>query len=274
MSLSLNFIKMQGAGNDFIVFEDFENKYVDLEALAKRLCDRHFGIGGDGILVARKSGICDIEMIIINADGSYASMCGNGIRCFAKFVYESGYVNSTRIKIETGDGIKEALLTVVNDKVSEVTINMGLPSFNPLDYYGNSEMEIINEAININNKDYNITSMLMGVPHTVIIDDFNKYDVGEGKDIEKFNLFSQGTNVNFCEVKSRNHIIVKTWERGAGATLACGTGSCASVVACNKLDLVDNIVKVTIPGGELTVEITNNGIMMRGPAEVVFTGRI
>lgn len=274
MSLNLNFTKMQGAGNDFIVFEDFENKYTDLETLAKKLCDRHFGIGGDGILVARKSDICDIEMIIINADGSYASMCGNGIRCFAKFVYESGYVNSTRIKIQTGDGIKEALLTLVNDKVSKVTINMGLPSFNPSDYYGNSEAEIINKVININNKDYKITSMLMGVPHTIIIDDLNKYDVSEGKNIEKFNLFSKGTNVNFCEVKNRKHIIVKTWERGAGATLACGTGSCASVVACNKLDLVDNTVKVTIPGGELTIEITNSGIMMTGPAEAVFKGEI
>ncbi|MBS5823208.1 MAG: diaminopimelate epimerase [Clostridium argentinense] len=274
MNLRLNFIKMHGAGNDFIVFEDFENKYKDLGTLAKKLCDRHFGIGGDGILVARESDISDIEMIIINADGSYASMCGNGIRCFAKFVYENGYVNNEKIKIQTGDGIKEAILTLEDDKVSEVTINMGIPSFNPIDYYGNSKEEIVNKLINISDKKYKITSMLMGVPHTVIIDKINNYDVEEGKLIEKFELFSKGTNVNFCEVKNRNHVIVKTWERGAGATLACGTGSCASVIACNKLNLVDNKVKVTIPGGELTVEITNDGIMMTGPAKVVFKGEI
>lgn len=268
----LKFAKMHGAGNNFIIFEDFENKYENLEVIAKILCDRAFGIGADGILVVRKSTVAEIQMIIINADGSYAAMCGNGIRCFAKYVYDEGLVKNTSIDIETGDGVKHAKLEIENNKVIGVTINMGIPTFEPARVPVISEDIVLNKNISIGENRYTITSMLLGVPHTIIIDPIDKYPVEEGRLIEKSNIFPQGTNVNFCEVKNKDEITVKTWERGAGATLACGTGSCASVVACHKLELVNSKVKVNIPGGSLVVEITEDGVMMTGPAVTVFEG--
>lgn len=268
----LKFAKMHGAGNNFIIFEDFENKYENLKAIAKILCDRAFGIGADGILVVRKSTVAEIQMIIINADGSYAAMCGNGIRCFAKYVYDEGLVKNTSIDIETGDGVKHAKLEIENNKVIGVTINMGIPTFEPARVPVISEDIVLNKNISIGENRYTITSMLLGVPHTIIIDPIDKYPVEEGRLIEKSNIFPQGTNVNFCEVINKDEITVKTWERGAGATLACGTGSCASVVACHKLKLVNSKVKVNIPGGSLVVEITEDGVMMTGPAVTVFEG--
>lgn len=268
----LKFAKMHGAGNNFIIFEDFENKYENLEAVAKNLCDRAFGIGADGILVVRKSTVAEIQMIIINADGSYAAMCGNGIRCFAKYVYDKGLVKNTSLDIETGDGVKHAKLEIENNKVMGVTINMGIPTFEPARVPVVSEDIVLNKNISIGENRYTITSMLLGVPHTIIIDPIDKYPVEEGRLIEKSSIFPQGTNVNFCEVINKDEITVKTWERGAGATLACGTGSCASVVACQKLKLVNSKVKVNIPGGSLVVEITEEGVMMTGPAVTVFEG--
>jgi diaminopimelate epimerase len=263
---------MQGNGNDFIVIEDFDNNIKNEGSLAKKLCDRKFGIGGDGILIVRNSSVAQIQMVIINSDGSYAAMCGNGIRCFAKYVYEKGFVDKTVMDIETGDGIKRAFLTLEDNKVTSITINMGIQSFKPELIPAEAEHELINKKVIINDKEYEITSLLMGVPHTVIIGQLNKFDVEEGKFIEKYSIFPKGTNVNFCEVINDKQINVKTWERGAGPTLACGTGSCAAVVAANKLGLVDKKVEVIIPGGSLLVEIKNDGVYMTGPAIVSFWG--
>lgn len=269
---SLKFTKMHGAGNNFIVVEDMNNKFEDLNTLAKDLCHRAFGVGGDGILVVKKSNTADIDMVIINADGSYAAMCGNGIRCFAKYVYEKGIVSKEVMNIGTGDGIKIAKLAIDQGIVKEVTIDMGMPTFQPKEIPALAEEPIINKSIRIKEKDYVISTMLMGVPHTVIIDKLDNYEVEEGRLIEKLDIFPNGTNVNFCEVINKNEIKVKTWERGAGATLACGTGACASVVACNTLGLVERKVKVYIPGGVLNIEVTDKGIMMTGPAVTVFEG--
>lgn len=269
----MRFTKMQGNGNDFIVIEDFMNIYKDNQSsTAKRLCDRHYGIGADGILFVRKSEKADILMEIINSDGSYASMCGNGIRCFAKYVFEKEIVNKNPLRIETGDGIKEALLELDNNKVINVTINMGNPSWKPEDIPAHSVDEIVDKSIFINEKEYKINSLLMGVPHTVIINNSEQYQVTEGKQLEKSNFFPKGSNINFCEVVNRNQVKVKTWERGAGVTLACGTGSCASVLACHRLGLVDKKVNVDLPGGKLNIEITKDGVLMTGPAEVSFEG--
>jgi len=270
----LKFTKMQGAGNNFVVFEDMEVKYNDLGTLAKKLCDRNFGIGGDGILVVRRSKIADIQMIIINSDGSYAGMCGNGIRCFAKYVYENNMVRKSEFTVETGDGIKVCHLFIEDNKVKAVKINMGRESFNPKFIPALGEEEIIKKDICANGKSYNITSLLLGVPHTVLLTEEGGFKVEEGTAIETHELFPQGTNVNFCRVVNREEIKVNTWERGAGPTLACGTGCCSSVVVCNKLNLVDKSVKVMAPGGILTIEITEDGIMMTGPAENVFKGEI
>jgi len=269
----INFTKMQGTGNDFVVIEDLEDTYENLGELAKKLCDRHFGIGADGILVVRKSNIADIQMVIINTDGSYASMCGNGIRCFAKYVWEKKHVTSNSIKIETGDGVKLAKIDVKNGIVANVTINMGKYNFDPKSIPALSEGEIINKKLEINGKEYSITSMLMGVPHTIVFGGTDEYEVSEGEAIEKFNLFPKKTNVNFCEVVNKNTIRVKTWERGAGPTLACGTGSCASVVAASKLGYVEGKVTVHVPGGLLYIEILNDEVLMEGPAEITFGGQ-
>jgi diaminopimelate epimerase len=263
---------MQGNGNDFIVIEDLENKIKDDAALAVQLCNRNFAIGADGILIVRKSTIADIQMVIINSDGSYAAMCGNGIRCFAKYVWEKGLVHGEEISIETGDGVKTAHLNISVGKVSSVKINMGNPNFLPEKIPAIWESEIVDLETDINNKKYKITSLLMGVPHTVVFGELEKIDVEEGKYIEKDKLFPEGSNVNFCQVVDKNNIKVKTWERGAGPTLACGTGSCASVIAANRLGLVGEKVDVEIPGGKLTVELSKDGVFMTGPAEVSFWG--
>ncbi|MBU3161391.1 diaminopimelate epimerase [Clostridium frigoris] len=268
----LNFTKMQGTGNDFIVIEDLEGKYNDLGILAKKLCDRHYGIGADGILVVRKSSIADIQMIIMNADGSYASMCGNGIRCFAKYIYEKKYVLGENIKIETGDGVKIASICAYDGVFKGVTINMGKYNFNPISIPALSSVEIINKKLETNNKEYYITSLLMGVPHTIVFGKLDDYEVCEGKFIEHNCLFPQKTNVNFCEVVDKNMIKVKTWERGAGPTLACGTGSCAAVAAANRLGYTEGRVKVQVPGGILNIEIVEGEVLMEGPAEIAFKG--
>ena len=268
----INFTKMQGTGNDFIVIEDFEGKYDNLEQLASKLCDRHFGIGADGILMVRKSNIADIQMIIINGDGSYASMCGNGIRCFAKYIWEKKYVQGENIKIETGDGVKLASIRIKDGKAESVIINMGKYNFNTKSIPALEKEEIVNKKLEINNKEYYITSLLMGVPHTIVFGKHEDYKVEEGKLIENHDLFPEKTNVNFCEIVNENMIKVKTWERGAGPTLACGTGSCASVVAANILGYIEKKVSVQVPGGLLNIEIVKGEVLMEGPAEITFDG--
>jgi len=269
---TINFTKMQGTGNDFVVIEDFEDNYDNLEELSIKICDRHFGIGADGILVVRKSNIADIQMVIINADGSYASMCGNGIRCFAKYIWEKKYVLGDNIKIETGDGIKFANISVKGGFAQGVTINMGKYDFNPKSIPALTSVEIVNKRLEINNKEYCITSLFMGVPHTIVFGKSEDYEVEEGKFIENYEMFPEKTNVNFCEVVDKNMIRVKTWERGAGITLACGTGSCACVVAANRLGYIEGKVKVQVPGGLLNIEIVKGEVLMEGPAEIIFDG--
>lgn len=271
----LNFIKMQGAGNNFIVFNDIEEKFKDLGSLSNNLCNRAFGVGGDGILVVRNSTVADIQMIIINSDGSYASMCGNGLRCFAKYVYENKLVSSTTFDVETGDGIKRCELTLQGDEVVGVRINMGMPSYEPSDIPALSSEEIINRHEVIDGKEYSLNTVMLGVPHTVIITEEGKFNVNEeGPKIEKYKLFPEGSNVNFARIVERDQIKVDTWERGAGATLACGTGCCSCVVVLNRLGLVDKEVTVIAPGGILKVELEDEGVMMTGPAVNVFKGQI
>jgi len=269
----MKFTKMHGNGNDFIVIEDLDNKLINESSLAKRLCHRNFSIGADGILIVRRSMKADIKMTIINSDGSLANMCGNGIRCFGKYVWEHKLVDKTEsISIETDDGIKTAYLNIDNGEVKEVTINMGMPAFTPKEIPVNSDHEVLLEKVEIENKNYIINSILLGVPHTIIFGKMEDFSVEEGKNIEKNKLFPEGTNVNFCEIMNKNKIKVMTWERGAGATLACGTGSCAAVVVANKLGFVDKKVIVEIPGGTLIIELTEKGVYMTGPAVTSFIG--
>lgn len=273
----MDFYKMHGAGNDFIFIKDFNFEIIEECEIAKKICDRHYGIGADGLVIVRKSEIADSKMVIINSDGSRANMCGNAIRCFGKYVYENGIINKTNFSVETGDGVKNIELIIENDKVKYVKVFMGNPSYDGKDIPLNFDGNIIDSNIEIDNKSYRITTLLMGVPHTVVFDDNDEYEVHEdGAAIEKFNLFKEGTNVNFVKIVDRNHITVNTWERGAGATLACGTGCSASVVVAKKLGLVDKNAEIIVKalGGELIIDLVGNDVYMKGPAEFVFEGKI
>lgn len=273
----MNFVKMHGLGNDFIIFEDVK-KGKDYNKLAKDVCDRHTSIGADGIMLALDSDIADIRMRIINSDGSEAEMCGNGIRCFAKYVYEKGLVKKSKMKIETLAGIMEPELIIQNGKVISVKVNMGKPSFKKeaIPMLGDEGKDALNENLNIDNNQIGISSLLMGVPHTMVfVENVDNVDITQlGPKIEKHNMFPRKTNVNFVEIRNKNEIKVRTWERGAGVTLACGTGSCACVVAANKLGLTETKVNVHLAIGVLKIEYIDDIVFMTGPAEVSFYGNI
>ena len=271
----MNFYKMQGAGNDFVFIEDFNYEIKDECELAKKLCDRHFGIGADGLVIVRKSELANAKMIIINADGSRPNMCGNAIRCFGKYVYEHKIASGNKFSVETGDGVKEIEIILERNKVKYVRVYMGNPSYDGRDIPLNNIDSLIERVITVDNKTYKMTTVLMGVPHTIIFEGDRKYNViEEGSKIEKLELFTEGSNVNFVKIIDETHIRVNTWERGAGATLACGTGCCASVVVAKKLGLVDKDKEIFVkaPGGELLIEVLGKDVYMKGPAEVSFEG--
>ena len=271
----MNFYKMQGAGNDFVFIEDFNYEIKDECELAKKLCDRHFGIGADGLVIVRKSELANAKMIIINADGSRPNMCGNAIRCFGKYVYEHKIASGNKFSVETGDGVKEIEIILERNKVKYVRVYMGNPSYDGRDIPLNNIDSLIERVITVDNKTYKMTTVLMGVPHTIIFEGDREYNViEEGSKIEKLELFTEGSNVNFVKIIDETHIRVNTWERGAGATLACGTGCCASVVVAKKLGLVDKDKEIFVkaPGGELLIEVLGKDVYMKGPAEVSFEG--
>lgn len=273
----MNFYKMQGAGNDFVFIEDFNNEIKEECSLAKKVCDRHFGIGADGLVIVRKSEIANAKMVIINADGSRANMCGNAIRCFGKYVYDHKIASGNKFSVETGDGIKEIEIILENDKVKYVRVYMGNPSYDGHDIPLSNLDSIIEREISVDNKIYKMTTVLVGVPHTIIFENDEEYNVIEdGSKIEKLDIFKEGSNVNFVKVIDDTHIRVNTWERGAGATLACGTGCSAAVVVAKKLRLVDKEKEIFVkaPGGELVIEVLGEDVYMKGPAEVVFKGEI
>lgn len=274
----MKFNKMQGAGNDFLLFDGAKNKYENYSKMAKRLCDRRYGVGGDGIMIAEKSQIADIKMVYYNSDGSKGEMCGNGIRCFSKFIYEEEIIKKSEITIETGDGIKTAYLTI-NDKneVDTIMISMGKARLNPKEIpVAIDKDEVIKEKINIDGKEIVFSAVLVGVPHAVIIcEDLEKVDVNTlGAKIEKNRLFPKNINVNFIQILDRNKIRIKTWERGAGRTLACGTGSCSAVYISNLLGLVNDEVIVEAEGGILKIKLQGDEVFMIGTAETTFKGEI
>src|SRR5665647_1172210 len=232
----VKFQKMHGLGNDFILMDQIDPLKYDLAALAIKLCDRHQGIGADGIILILPSEIADVKMRIINSDGSEANMCGNGIRCFAKYVYDNQINTAKSFTIETGAGVMIPELIVEDGRVLFVKVNMGAPDLerSAIPMTGVAG-HVINEPLTVQGNVYNITSLLMGVPHTIVfVDHLDKTDiVSIGRQIEKNPVFPKGTNVNFVEVINDHEIKMRTWERGAGSTLACGTGSCASAVAAS-----------------------------------------
>jgi len=274
----MKFTKMHGLGNDFIFFENLDNTEMNYSAMAVKMCHRQLGIGADGIIAVLPSGVADLRMRIVNADGSEANMCGNAIRCFARYAYERGLVQSRTFRIETFAGIIIPEVIIENDEVVSVRVNMGKPmterKFIPM---LGDEKDAIQVPLQVGNQEFKITSLLMGVPHSMVfVDDLKTVEVERiGLTIEKNGMFPNGTNVNFVEVIGRNRIKVRTWERGAGATLACGTGCCASAVASIINHHTDRKVTVELKYGELEIEWAEDGtVFMTGPAEESFSGEI
>ncbi|SHJ04218.1 diaminopimelate epimerase [Lutispora thermophila] len=272
------FYKYHGLGNDFIIFDNRDNKIHLSADDVRNICHRNFGIGADGILLVENSEEQDIKMFIYNSDGSQAEMCGNAIRCFAKYVYEKGIVRKNIINIETLAGVIVSEIEVKNGVVTSIRVNMGKLILDPKAIPCSIECEMVkNSKIEIDNLEYYITAMLMGVPHTVIFKDqlVDEDIIREGKLIENSSFFPKKTNVNFVKILSRNEIILRTWERGAGYTLACGTGSCASVAAGIINGLLDNRVLVHLRGGDLIIQWDGKScIFMEGGATEVFQGNI
>lgn len=274
----MDFVKMHGLGNDFVFIEDKTGQDKDYTALARAMCNRHTGIGADGLIVIVDSRVADVRMRIINSDGSEAEMCGNGIRCFAKYVYDNGIIEKKRFTVETPAGIMEPEITVgADNKAKLITINMGRPSFNrseiPME---GAEGRVLNEDLCVNGANWKITSLLMGVPHTVTyVDDVDTVDIEKiGPLFEKHEAFPKHTNINFAQQMDDRTVKVRTWERGAGATLACGTGSCSVAVASFLNGRTGREVDIQLPLGTLHIEYReeDGNVYMTGPAAVSFTG--
>ncbi len=273
----MKFTKWQGTGNDFVIVNGFEETIVDYSSKAIEVCDRHYGIGADGLIMVLPSSIADFQMRIINSDGSEPEMCGNGIRCFARYVYESGLTNKTELCVETLAGIIRPTLLVENDRVGSVCVDMGEPRLQrgEIPTAGNPMEKVINELLTVGDCTHRITCVSMGNPHCVIFtENVDSMDLPAfGKPIEEHSFFPRKTNVEFVQVMDRRNLRMRVWERGAGVTLACGTGTCATVVAAVLNNITDRKVKVRLDGGELLVEWReDNHVYMTGPAVEVFRG--
>ncbi len=273
----MRFLKMHGLGNDYIYVNCLNQKLNSPSKYAKLWSDRHFGIGSDGLVLILPSSKADFRMSIYNADGSEAEMCGNAIRCVAKYLYESNITDKKILSIETLSGIKDLYLDIENDIVKTVKVNMGIPIFDCSHIPVNlNQDKAINFPLSINNFTYSISCVSVGNPHAVLFmdDDLNNLEIKNiGKAIENNNLFPKRINVEFVNIIDENNIKIRVWERGAGETLACGTGACAAVVCAVENGYTKNKVNVHLLGGDLFVE-WNDYIYMTGTATKVFKGEI
>ena len=272
----IKFQKFQGTGNDFIIINESDLTNEDYSDLAKKICDRHYGVGADGMIVVSESTKADIRMKFYNADGSIASMCGNGIRCFSKFVYENGLINRKSFNVETLAGIMKPEVIVDDDgKVTSVKVNLGKPIFTSKEIpLSNANKYFIDEEIIVGENCLNISSLVIGTIHTVLfVNDFNGLDIKYiGQSIGYNNIFPAKTNVNFCKIINDKNIEVITWEKGVGITLACGTGAAASAIVSSILKNCDKKVNVKVLGGNLVIEQKDNEIFMTGDAEFICRG--
>jgi diaminopimelate epimerase len=276
---NMKFTKMQGCGNDYVYVNCLNEKLENAAEVAIKVSDRHFGIGSDGLILIKPSDNADFTMDMYNADGSKSSMCGNGIRCVGKYVYDYGLTDKQNISIETGAGIKYLDLNVEGNKVVEVTVNMGSPIVEPkLIPVKVTEDNVIGMPITVAGISYEMTCISMGNPHAVVfVEDTKLVDIEHiGPLFENHVLFPERTNTEFIRVVDRNTIEMRVWERGSGETLACGTGACASVYACILNGYTSDIVLVKLLGGELKIHYDRekNTIFMTGPAVTVFEGDI
>ena len=274
----MKFTKMQGIGNDYVYVNCLQETIENPSELAKKISDRHYGVGSDGLIMINPSDKADFEMEMYNADGSRGEMCGNGIRCVAKYVYDYGLTDKTSISVETLAGIKYLDLTVEAGKVVLVKVDMGKPMLRPEEVPVVSEKEeVIDEPITVDGQEYRMTCVSMGNPHAVV---FIDQDVKEfpletvGVKFENHERFPKRVNTEFVNVLDRHTAQMRVWERGSGETLACGTGACAVAVACALNGLTEDEVTVKLLGGDLQIkwDREKNTVYMTGPAEVVFDG--
>lgn len=276
----MKFTKMHGAGNDYVYVNCFEERVDNPAEVARKVSNRNFGIGSDGLILIMPSTAADVRMRMFNSDGSESEMCGNGIRCVAKYAYDHGIVSKKEITAETGAGILTLrLFTNSHDKVEKVRVNMGEPRLirAEIPMTGDGASRVVDEPLNILHSTFRITCVSMGNPHCVIfVDDVEKFPVEKyGPLIENHEMFPRRTNVEFVQVISGNEVRQRTWERGAGETLACGTGASAVTVACVLNGLTGRAIVNHLSGGDLEMEWPDGGpVFMTGPAMEVFTGEI
>lgn len=277
----MKFTKMHGCGNDYI-YVDGSREHISTEdkpEIVRRLSDRHFGIGGDGVIFINPSTEADFEMEMYNADGSRAEMCGNGIRCVAKYVYDKKLTDKKKISIISAGKIKHLCLAIQDKKVILVKVNMGEPEFlaEKIPVLSSKE-QVIDEPVTVRGKEYRMTCVSMGNPHAVVfVDDVENLEIEKiGPYFEKHERFPKRTNTEFVKVLDRNTVQMRVWERGTGETLACGTGACATVAACIRNGLTEEQVTVKLLGGDLEIfwNRKENCMYMTGPASHVFDGEI
>ena len=275
----MKFTKMQGLGNDYVYVNCFKETIENPPEMAKKVSNRNFGIGSDGLIMINPSDVADFEMEMYNADGSRSEMCGNGIRCVGKYVYDYGLTEKEHISVETLAGIKYLDLTVEDGKVKLVKVDMGSPELVPENIPivadGN---RVIDEPINVNGTEYRMTGVSMGNPHAVVyVEDVKGLDIETiGPAFENHERFPNRVNTEFVKVLDRNTVEMLVWERGSGETMACGTGACAVAVACILNGFTEDKVTVKLLGGDLQIEWDKEAdkIYMTGPAEVSFDGEI
>jgi len=273
----VKFWKMHGLGNDYVVID---NRVMSLTtayaaSLARKLCERRFSVGADGLLLVEASSVADVKMRIFNADGSEAEMCGNGIRCFAKYCYENNIARKTELTVETLAGVKQTWLTVNGNVVASVRVDMGAPTLERARIPMVGTGTCVNEDLHVNGEKYKATCLSVGNPHCVIfVDNVDDFPVQQlGPKIENHKWFPNRTNVEFAQVLNRNELRLRVWERGCGETLACGTGACATVAAGNILEKVGSKVTVHLLGGDLEVEYAER-LSLSGTVEKVFEGKL
>ena len=273
----MKFTKMHGIGNDYVYVNCFEEEMKDPVKLAPIISDRHFGVGSDGLILILPSKVADCKMRIFNADGSEAQMCGNGIRCVAKYVYDHKITQKNPLTVETPAGVKTIQLFTTNGKVSSARVNMGKPRLmrSEIPMLG-KETQVIDEMLTISEGiSFRITCVSMGNPHCVIfVDNFDEIDLPHyGAEIERHRLFPERTNVHFVQIHNPGEVTMKTWERGSGITMACGTGASAVCVAGVLNKKTERKILAHLPGGDLELEWSEDGnVYMTGPATEVFTG--
>ena len=273
----MRFAKYHGTGNDFVMLEDLADENPLNPALVAHLCDRHMGVGADGVIRIAPSAAADFFMDYWNADGNVAEMCGNGIRCLAKYVFDRGHTAKTELRVETRAGVKDLVLTVSDGVVSSVRVDMGAPRLTRKDIpmAGPPGESFVDEPMTVDGSTYRATAVSMGNPHLVLIGEVEPVRVdleALGPRLQRHSDFPEQTNVEFARVLD-GVIDVRVWERGSGQTMACGTGACASLVAASTIGLVGRRATVRFPGGELEVEWASDGhVYLSGPATFVFDG--